>query len=302
MAADSLLTNGSFEEAGDQGLPEGWRLCADVGDAPTVARITDEGGHPGAFVRLSRTSDGQADVRPVAGLFPVDQKASYLLTARLRASNTTPGSHGVELQWFVSGMDIYPVEGANHSDLANKTLSVVGDEVDKNRQTVHDRKSIWAILQGFGWSVWEKDPSLHKRAPTWAETRFMAYDAILHGATGIIYWGASYEDRDSDIWDSLRRMASELKDLTPALVSSDIVDVEAESPDGTVIAMGRRVGGKLWVLAVNERDAEVEAKLKLPDGAESLERWREDGDRPSVRGSDLIDSFGPYSVHVYIQR
>ena len=25
--------------------------------------------------------------------------------------------------------------------------------------------------------------------------------------------------------------------------------------------MGRRVGGKLWVLAVNERDAELEAKL-----------------------------------------
>jgi len=202
----------------------------------------------------------------------------------------------------VSGMDIYPVEGTNHSDLANKTLSVVGDEVDKNHQTVHDRKPIWAILQGFGWSVWEKDPSLHKRAPTWAETRFMAYDAILHGATGIIYWGASYEDRDSDIWDSLRRVASELKELTPALVSPDAVDVEAESADGTVIAMGRRVGGKLWVLAVNERDAEVEAKLKLADGVESLERWREDGDPPSVRGTDLIDSFGPYGVHVYIQR
>ena len=199
----------------------------------------------------------------------------------------------------VSGMDIYPVEGASHSDLANKTLSVVGDEVDKNHQTVHDRKPIWAILQGFGWSVWEKDPSLHKRAPMWAETRFMAYDAILHGATGIIYWGASYENRDSDIWDSLRRMATELKELTPALVSPDIVDVEAESADGTVIAMGRRVGGKLWVLAVNERDGDVEAELKLPDGAKLLERWREDGDQPSVRDSHLIDSFGPYGVHVY---
>ena len=199
----------------------------------------------------------------------------------------------------ISGMDIYPVEGANHSDLGNKTLSVVGDEVDKNHQTVHGLKPIWAILQGFGWSVWEKDPSVHKRAPTWEETRFMAYDAILHGATGIIYWGASYEDRDSDIWDSLRRMASELKELTPALVSPDVVDVEAESADGAVIAMGRRVGGKLWVLAVNERDTEVDATLQVPGGAESFERWRENGDGPRVRGGDLIDSFGPHGVHVY---
>jgi hypothetical protein len=199
----------------------------------------------------------------------------------------------------VSGMDIYPVEGANHSDLPNKTLSVVGDEVEKNRQTVHDRKPIWAILQGFGWSVWEKDPSLHKRAPTWPETRFMAYHAILHGATGIIYWGANYEDRDSDIWDSLRRMASELEELTPVLVSSDVVDVNVESAEGAVIAMGRRLGGKLWVLAVNERDVQVEAKLKLPDAVQLLDRWREDGDRPQVQGSELIDSFGPFDVHVY---
>ncbi len=201
----------------------------------------------------------------------------------------------------VSGMDIYPVEGANHSDLPNKTLSVVGDEVDKNRRTVHDRKPVWAILQGFGWSVWEKDPARHKRAPTWAETRFMAYDAILHGATGIIYWGASYEHRDSDIWDSLRRMAAELKDLTPALVSPDVVDVGAESADSTVIAMGRRVEGKLWVVAVNERDAKTEAKIALPKGVATLQRWREDGDRPPVRGNRVTDSFGPYGVHVYRQ-
>ncbi|MHB0958138.1 MAG: hypothetical protein ACYC0X_11710 [Pirellulaceae bacterium] len=199
----------------------------------------------------------------------------------------------------VSGMDIYPVEGESHSDLDNKTLSVVGDEMDKNHQTVHGRKPVWAILQGFGWNVWEKDPSLHKRAPTWEETRFMAYDAILHGATGIIYWGASYEDRDADIWVSLRRIASELKELTPALVSPDVVDIEAESAEDAVIVTGRRVEGKLWILAVNERDTEVEAKLHLPAGAESFMLWQEEGDRPVVHGGDLIDSFAPHGVHVY---
>ncbi len=202
----------------------------------------------------------------------------------------------------VSGMDIYPVEGKTHSDLGNKTLSVVGDEMDKNHETVDSRKPIWAILQGFGWSVWEKDSSLHKRAPTWEETRFMAYDSILHGATGIIYWGASYEDRESDIWNSLRRMASELRDLTPVLVSPDVVEIGVESVDGAVIAMGRRVDGKLWVLAVNEVEAEVEAKLRLPSGVESVERWREEGDQPLASDGVLVDSFVPYGVHVYCER
>ena len=103
VASDILLTNGSFEEAGDQGPAEGWRLSADVGDAPTVVRMTDDGAQRGAFVRVSRTDDGQADVRPVAELAPVERDTSYLLTARLRVSNAKPGSHSVELQWFGGG-------------------------------------------------------------------------------------------------------------------------------------------------------------------------------------------------------
>ena len=194
----------------------------------------------------------------------------------------------------VTGMDIYPVEGAEHSDLPNKTLSVVGDEMEKQAKTVSGRKPVWAVLQGFGWSAWEKDEKLHKRAPTWEETRFMAYDAILHGATGVIYWGASYEKQDAPIWDHLRRIARELADLTPALVSEERVKVGAQAP---VIAQARRANGKVWVIAVNESAEPVKAQLTgLPNG--TLQRVGEEGTVEVVGGKLVEDSAG-YGVHVY---
>jgi hypothetical protein len=201
----------------------------------------------------------------------------------------------------VTGMDIYPVEGANHSDLPNKTLSVVGDEMDKQHETTRGRKPVWAILQGFGWAAWEKDETLHKRAPTWEETRFMAYDAILHGATGIIYWGARYEDQESDIWNSLRRMAGELAELVPVLVAEERVEVDVEPADAPIIAEGRRVDGKLWIMAVNESPEPVTAQLSVPGGVPALELFAEEADAVTLQDGKLTAAFEPYGVHVYRQ-
>jgi len=194
----------------------------------------------------------------------------------------------------VTGMDIYPVEGADHSNLPNKTLSVVGDETEKQHETVSGRKPVWAILQGFGWSAWENDEKLHKRPPTWEETRFMAYDAIVHGATGIIYWGASYEKQEAPIWDHLRHMARELADLTPVLVSAERVGAKAEAP---VTAMARRVDGKLWVIAVNETANPVKGAVSgLPNA--TLRKVGEQG-AVEVKAGRLEDDFAGYGVHVY---
>jgi hypothetical protein len=194
-------------------------------------------------------------------------------------------------------VDIYPVESATHSDLPNKTLSVVGDEIDKQHLTVDSRKPVWAILQGFGWGAWEKDPAAHKRAPTWPETRFMAYDAILHGAVGIVYWGGHYEDQASDIWQSVRRIARELSDLSPVLVARERPAVSVEGQG--IIAAGRRVDGKLWIIAVNESDTRTRATIAGLADATHFERFAEEGEALAVHSGAMHDAFEPWGVHVY---
>jgi hypothetical protein len=211
----------------------------------------------------------------------------------------------------VTGMDIYPVEGADHSDLPDKTLSVVGAEMDKQHRTTlppelqagaaaRGRKPVWAILQGFGWGAWEKDPKAHKRAPTWEETRFMAYDSILHGAVGIVYWGASYEAQDSAIWDSLRRIARELADIAPVLVSAERMAVTVEGAPG-VLAQGRRVDGKTWIIAANERGEPASVQVRLPGVTGAFERVAESAELAVTDGS-ITDAFAPYGVHLYRER
>jgi len=290
---DNSAINASPQVSYDERLAASREVAAKVADHPAfVGLIVDEllwNGVP---------------LPPVIDSYRAFRQA---LPTRVFWQNQAPRNTIADLAEYcrgadVTGMDIYPVEGADHSDLPNKTLSVVGDEVEKNRETVGDRKPVWAILQGFGWSAWEANPDLHKRAPTWHETRFMAYDAILSGAVGIIYWGASYEKRDTDIWTSLRRIASELRDLTPALVSPGRVDVPAGSDGDAVLATGRRVDGKLFVLAVNESGTPATATLSLPAGVAAVTRFAEEGDAPTVIGGQLADSFEAYGVHVYQER
>ncbi|HOS92529.1 MAG TPA: hypothetical protein PLQ54_04400, partial [Armatimonadota bacterium] len=260
------------------------------------------GGHP-AFLGLM-CDEAIWNGVPLADVAHAYHTFRRLMPTKLFWQNQAPRNTIEDLARYcrfadVSGMDIYPVEGSSHSDLPNQTLSVVGDEVDKNRETVAGRKPIWAILQGFGWSVWEADPATHKRTPTWEETRFMAYDSVVHGAVGIIYWGASYEKRDSDIWTSLRRIAGELRDLAPALTATEWVDIAAASEDNAVRATGRRVGDRLFVIAVNESDTAVEARLSLPGGVTRLARVAEEGPALAARDATVTDAFEPWGVHVY---
>ena len=88
----------------------------------------------------------------------------------------------------VLGVDIYPVPapGVAQNDLKNRSLSCVGDYAELAAATGWNRKPVWMILQGWGWGESGGANNLDKMPrPTYHELRFMTYDAILHGATGI---------------------------------------------------------------------------------------------------------------------
>ena len=49
----------------------------------------------------------------------------------------------------------------------------------------------------------------------------MAYDAIVHGARGILYWGTAYTKRDGTLWGDLLKLVRELADLQRVLSAPD---------------------------------------------------------------------------------
>jgi len=181
--------------------------------------------------------------------------------------NSTGGLRKYNGMVDAAGCDIYPVPfnyGVGHSDLKDTNLSCVGAYTDRMREAAPG-KSIWMVLQGCGWrdlsAEGKKDPDPAKgRRPHFHETRFMAYDAIVHGANAVLYWGTDYIEKDSTLWQDLMRVAKELRALEPAIVG-DCVSIEpvalADETYGSVDSQGprlmlRRTGDDWVLIAVNE--------------------------------------------------
>jgi hypothetical protein len=83
----------------------------------------------------------------------------------------------------ITGCDIYPVREGS------RDVAVLGDATERWKKVGRNTKPVWMVLQAFSWSELG-DYYGHKTIayPSLAESRFMAYDAIVHGARGILYW------------------------------------------------------------------------------------------------------------------
>jgi len=164
----------------------------------------------------------------------------------------------------IVGCDIYPVPVSphvRHSDLANRNLSCVGDYTCRMRLSAPG-KPVWMVLQGFGWAdihSYAPEITLEMKRPTLWETRFMAYDAIVHGARGLIYWGTAYIEKDSELFNNLMTLGEEIQRLQPVLSAADAQETvrfslapACGSQERTVAALGKESNGQLWIIAVNE--------------------------------------------------
>ncbi len=165
----------------------------------------------------------------------------------------------------IVGCDIYPVPrgtGNGHSDLADKSLSCVG-AYTRRMQEAAPGKPVWMVLQGFGWSDLDKNKDPNKpderRRPNPDESRFMAYDAIVNGARGILYWGTAYVEKDAPFWTELLSLVTELSAQQPVLSAPDAaLDINVAlaqtwgSVDRGVRVLPKQVGDKLYFLVVNE--------------------------------------------------
>jgi len=215
-----------------------------------------------------------------------------------------------------AGCDIYPVpfnHGVGHSDLKDMNLTAVGAYTDRMRDAAPG-KSIWMVLQGFGWrdiseaDTKDLDPAKGRR-PRAAETRFMAYDAIVHGANAILYWGTHAIEKDSLLWQDLMKVAREVRALEPAIVADRpnaepvaVADETYGSVDGHGPRLMLRRTGDDWVLiAVNEYAQGISFNVsRLPHELEGKTLYRLNSDETQVvRDGNFHDGIRGLGVHVY---
>ena len=201
----------------------------------------------------------------------------------------------------ITGCDIYPI---NKDD---RRVFRVGGATERWKQ-VGRGKPVWMVLQAFAWSelgdyYGEKIPAY----PTFAESRFMAYDVIAHGAKGVLYWGSHYL-KSAAFRESLYALTSELATLQPFLVAPEeksvrvnVIAGDHEEETTGVRMTARRTGREWLIVLVNENDQRhmgVELtglgdlngeRLDLLYGTENV----------TVQRGELITRMQPFEVKVF---
>ena len=229
-----------------------------------------------------------------------------------------------------AGCDHYPVDGVE-TPSTGQNLQEIGWFTDRMR-TAGPGKSCWMVLQAFGWrdfveEKWHTNPdeSLGRR-PNLRETRFMAYDAIVHGANALVYYGSDFleggvhrggyfkgeplGDRPvPQMWNDLMTVGRELRALEPAIVAeappaqATATSEETMGPvDGQGPALMLRQAGNDWVLiVVNEtRWTGAFGVSGLPTELNGLALHRlYSGDTVTVREGHLRDGINGWGVNVY---
>jgi hypothetical protein len=154
------------------------------------------------------------------------------------------------LPWIdVLSCDDYPVKQSGESDLHR-----VARATDRYMQ-VSLGKPVWMVLQAFSWEDIREDETDY---PSFAESRYMAYACIAHGARGLLHWGSEFCD-NADFRDSLYALTSELAALNPFLVAPEVPGVEVtlvEAPDEPAngVRVITRRNGNEWLIALANDD------------------------------------------------
>ena len=85
----------------------------------------------------------------------------------------------------ITGCDYYAVRSTGTD------LQSIGRLVDR-WHAIGRGKPVWMVLQAFSWHTIKSARS--RLYPSFDQSRFMAYDAIVHGARGLLYWGSNQID------------------------------------------------------------------------------------------------------------
>lgn len=174
----------------------------------------------------------------------------------------------------VLSVDIYPVPapGVAHNRLANRRLSCVGDYTDLARAAGWNRKPAWMILQAWGWG---ENTAVNRLdilpRPDYRELRFMAWDAILRGATGIDWHSEGryphrYGPCDEiygDWWADFAWVNRELAAAGKILAGSTPLKLSGKFPE-FIAAKAWKNGERVLFAAVNELDHPAVAVFTCP--------------------------------------
>lgn len=239
-AGFSLVHASATRAALDAVAAAGLRAWVTVGSdlAKLETTVTALRDHPALFMWETEDEPSYQWKKPGPRVRPEVIRAAHARLARLDPSrpaylNHAPTNLVSTLRAYDPGAsiiatDIYPVippgireqyalwPDGRQGDLRNTTLSQVGDYVDKMRAVAGPSRGLWMVLQGFAWEMARPEKDRDPRMvlyPGRAQLEFMAWQSIVHGVTGLLWWGLQLTPPEAPLWPDLAAVTRQLHAL-----------------------------------------------------------------------------------------
>jgi hypothetical protein len=180
--------------------------------------------------------------------------------------------------------------------IPDRPVSITGDVAEQLRTEFKGKKPFWIVPQAFGGG------ELWSREPTSQEIRSMTWQSIINGATGIQYFvrqGLNYFPKSAAIWSECGRIAMEVAELTPWLLS-DEEPLPVASNSKNVLVSSRLHNGQLIIMAVNRINEPVSTSFRMTGFSNGKARVLFENRFISVKGGIITDQLGPFGSQVYL--
>ena len=164
------------------------------------------------------------------------------------------------------------------------------------------------VLQGFSWEMLKpsgsRDLSMIKY-PTFAESRFMAFNAVVHGANGILYWGTHYTPQPSQFMDDLNKVTRELASMQDILAARNVTNnikisyhEMGHSVDAGVEMILKTIENKNYLITTNSDKNPVKITFSGFPNYNIISVLSENRKLEILDGK-FTDNFNPFDVHIY---
>jgi hypothetical protein len=187
--------------------------------------------------------------------------------------------------------DIYPITKNRDRDVMG--VSIMMDEARR----IHGRNwPQWTYIQTFGGA--EADNGVWA-VPLPHEVRFMAYQALVHRATGLLYF--SYWPQARRTWQSIASLNAEVQQLVPRLVAPG-VEGEASADDPAIqvrFRKGKSPDDAGVIIAINTSPRFVQTGIAAKQLPLEMPLPFE-GRSVTTKNDRWSERFPPYGVHVYV--
>lgn len=202
-------------------------------------------------------------------------------------------------------------------DCPDPSVHAMGKYTEKMMNVGQGKMPIWMQVQAMAYENWFNPKHCPEMAgqtvdeskilyPTYEQLRFMAYDSIVHGATGLVFamWRTPI---DSDVWFDIKLVVTELRGLNEALsappcavpVSVSYTDLGYTIWDG-VRTLARQKGDYIYLFSANTAFDPAQVKITVAGLSKDTVAFVEAEDREVViENGVLSDTFKPYEVHIY---